>query len=142
MFRALLNLRSALSSRDFAGIIEAAKKLADLVGLGNECSELIGLVTACQNGNYSAALEQAALFLHDVAKYIQGFKTSVMAPHADNCLAFLESAEKGNVDEHWLTANNRSKILDPFTMNLIIQASLQLSQWIIERIAARRNAGN
>jgi len=139
MFRAYLNLRSAISNRDFSGIIAAAKKIAEIAGLGEECQEVLALIKACQEGDYSAALEQAALFLHDVAKFVQGFKTTAMATHSDNSLAFLESADSGNIDEHWLPTT-KVKVIDPLTANLIIQASIQLSQWIIERIIARRNA--
>lgn len=89
LFRAI---RDAITNRDFASLIAAAKDLAELVGLSAEAKELVELIASASAGDWAGTLRNAGEFLIVVSeRFTSGISIMASGDPLEDAIVALET---------------------------------------------------
>lgn len=126
LFRAI---RDAVVNRDFAGLIAAAKELAELLGFAPEAKELAELIASASAGDWAGTLRNLGEFLIAVSERFAATVTIMVGDPLDASLKSLEdTAELGKIDDA-IRASSTDAKLNPLP---VILAIIQLIRFIRE----------
>jgi len=124
LFRAI---RDGIVNRDFAGIVAAAKELADLLGFSPEAKELVELIASATAGDWAGTLRNLGEFLIVVSERFGG-SVSIMSSDDgfDIAVAGLESQAGVSAVADAVKDQSNDAKLNPLPVILVIIQLIRL----------------
>ncbi len=126
LFRAI---RDAITNRDFASLIAAAKELAELVGFSPEAKELVELIASAAAGDWAGTLRNAGEFLIVVSeRFASGISIMAAGDPLEASIVALETQSATALADEVKDQSNDAK----FNPLPVIIGIIQLIRFIRE----------